>query len=107
METPGSQLLKTSAHSLRPTAFWKPWIVCPSLRALRTTLPPATDRRRALSGAKILRVRVEIMQSQKIRNVGKSQRVLIMNDPMISTCPRPRTGIFLRGAIAGLYLSRS
>jgi hypothetical protein len=52
-------------------------------------------------------VRVEIMGSPNIRNVGKSQRVLIMSDPMISTCTRPRTGIFLRGAIAGLYLSRS
>jgi hypothetical protein len=131
METPGSQLLKISAHSLRPTAFWKPWIVCPSLRcnvieapwlvngghgaSLRhhtcgRCVPPChlrqTDRGRALSGkgrrdSPLLRVRVrvEIMESQKCRNVGKSQRVLIMANPIISSrtrsTKRPQTGLII------------
>eukprot|EP01047_Picozoa_sp_COSAG01_P039864 COSAG01_NODE_3317_length_6273_cov_4.748461_11_plen_48_part_00 len=37
------------------------------------------------------RVRVEIMGSQKCRNVGGSQSVPIMNDPIISTRPRRLT----------------
>jgi hypothetical protein len=35
-----------------------------------------------------LRVRVEIMGSQKCRNVGKSQSLVIMINPMISTRTR-------------------
>jgi hypothetical protein len=44
-----------------------------------------------------VRVRVEIMGSQKCRIVGKSRTVLIMIDPIIST--RTRNAAFLgRGA---------
>jgi hypothetical protein len=40
-------------------------------------------------------VRVEIMGSQKCRNVGKSQPVLIMIDPNIFTRTRIRTQPYL------------
>eukprot|EP01047_Picozoa_sp_COSAG01_P093188 COSAG01_NODE_24381_length_781_cov_1.016129_2_plen_146_part_01 len=45
------------------------------------------------SGSRLLRVRVEIMGSQKCRIVGKSQSVLMMIDPIIFT--RTRTATFL------------
>jgi hypothetical protein len=44
-----------------------------------------------VSGARV-RVRVEIMGSQKYESVGKSQSALIMIDPIISPRTRIRTG---------------
>jgi hypothetical protein len=46
----------------------------------------------------VLRVRVEIMGSQKCRTVGESQSVLIMIDPIISTCTRTTMPLVLRSA---------
>jgi hypothetical protein len=40
-----------------------------------------------------MRVRVEMTGSQKFRNVGKSQWVLMMIDPIISTCTRIARGL--------------
>jgi|EP01047_Picozoa_sp_COSAG01_P034766 hypothetical protein len=62
-------------------------------RAAAAAAPPSV---RASSGAQAssIRVRVEIMGSQKCGTVGKSQSVLMRIDPMIST--RTRTRIYIR-----------
>eukprot|EP01047_Picozoa_sp_COSAG01_P007663 COSAG01_NODE_293_length_19376_cov_41.772060_15_plen_150_part_00 len=49
----------------------------------------------------LIRVRVEIMGSQKCGIVGKSQSLLIMNDPMISTRTRTLPASSPRAACGG------
>jgi hypothetical protein len=64
------------------------WILC-----IRPLPPPRESKQpgttSTMSGRRI-RVRVEIMGSQTCRIVGKSQPVLIMINPMISTRTRTR-----------------
>jgi hypothetical protein len=50
----------------------------------------------------VIRVRVEIMGSQKCRNVGKSQSVHIMINPIISTRTRKN-----RSCLGGTQVSTS